>query len=72
MTVQFLGISSFPGAIHIRSGTRIERCVVFEYTSIGDAQHRREVIVLPQYWVGLNRVAHYLGEDDSPYCWGDD
>lgn len=69
--VSIIGPAWIGHGSHIRSGTRIERCIVFEYTRIGDTQHLREMIVSPQYCVGRDGVAHYLGEDDSPYRWGD-
>lgn len=69
--VSIIGPAWIGHGSHIRSGARIEGCIVFEYTRIGDGQHLREMIVSPQYSVGRDGVAHYLGEDDSLYRWGD-
>jgi mannose-1-phosphate guanylyltransferase len=69
--VSIIGPAWIGNGCHIRSGSRIERCIIFEYTRIGDAQTMREMIVSPQYCVSRSGVAHYLGEDVSPYRWGD-
>lgn len=69
--VSIIGPAWIGHGSHIRSGTRIERCIVFEYTRIGDAQTMKEMIISPQYCVGRDGIAHYLGEDASPYRWGD-
>ena len=69
--VSIIGPTWIGHGSHIRAGTRIERCILQEYTRVGEGQRFTELIVSPQYCVDRNGVAHYLGEDDCPYRWGD-
>ena len=56
---------------HIRSHTRLERCILSEYVRIGAGQHLCELIISSQYCVDREGNAHYLGEDKYPVRWGD-
>jgi mannose-1-phosphate guanylyltransferase len=55
----------------VRSGARVERCILSSYTRISDGQRFSEMIVSPQYCVERDGSAHYLGEDNVPFRWGD-
>ncbi|NTV09270.1 MAG: NDP-sugar synthase [Zoogloea sp.] len=56
---------------HIRSRARLERCILSEYVRIGPEQQLSEMIVSSQYCVDREGNAHYLGEDNCPFRWGD-
>ncbi|MCB1889261.1 MAG: NDP-sugar synthase [Rhodocyclaceae bacterium] len=55
----------------VRTGAKIERCILQEYTRIGESQRMTEMIVSPRFCVQRDGTAHYLGEDDCPFRWGD-
>ncbi|WP_298624432.1 NDP-sugar synthase [uncultured Zoogloea sp.] len=56
---------------HLRSGSRVERSILFEYTRIAEGMTFREKILSPQYCVDRNGEAVYVGDDTCPLRWGD-
>ena len=69
--VSILGPTWIGHGSHVRAGSRVERCIVQEYSRIGEGQRFTDMIVSPQYCVERDGRAHYLGEDDCPFRWGD-
>ncbi len=69
--VSIVGPSWIGHGSHVRSGAKVERCILQEYTRIGESQRFTEMIVSPQFCVTRDGTAHYLGEDHCPYRWGD-
>ena len=56
---------------HLRQGAKIVRCVLFEYTRIGEAMEFSEMIVSPRYRVDRNGKTTYAGDDRCILRWGD-
>jgi mannose-1-phosphate guanylyltransferase len=56
---------------HIRSRTRLERCILSEYVRVGAGQQLSEMIMSSQYCVDREGNTHYLGEDKFAVRWGD-
>lgn len=69
--VSLIGPAWIGHGSHIRAGARVERCILFEYTRVGEEQRFVEMIVSANYCVERDGRAHYLGEDNCPYRWGD-
>jgi mannose-1-phosphate guanylyltransferase len=55
----------------IRSGARVTRSVLFEYTRIAPDMNFYEMIVSRQYCVNRQGETLYIGDDRSHYRWGD-
>lgn len=56
---------------HIRRGSSIKRCVLFEYTRIAEDMRFSEKIVSPDYCVDRTGEAVYAGDVSSALRWGD-
>jgi mannose-1-phosphate guanylyltransferase len=56
---------------HIRSGAKVTRSVLFEYTRIGADMHFKEMIVSPHYCVDRDGDTVYRGDDSSALRWSD-
>jgi mannose-1-phosphate guanylyltransferase len=56
---------------HLRRGSSIERCVLFEYTRIAEDMNFSEKIVSPDYCVSRSGEAVYSGDDSTTLRWGD-
>jgi mannose-1-phosphate guanylyltransferase len=56
---------------HLRTGSAVERSVLFEYTRIGAGQNVSERIMSPQYCVDRYGDTLYVGDEDAPIIWGD-
>ncbi|HSD39950.1 MAG TPA: NDP-sugar synthase [Rhodocyclaceae bacterium] len=55
---------------HIRHGATLTRCVLFEYTSIGEGMTFHEMVVSPRYCLDRNGQTQYVGDDRCPLRWG--
>lgn len=55
----------------IRSGARVTRSVLFEYTRIAAEMHFNEMIVSPDYCVDRHGETLYRGDDATHLRWGD-
>jgi mannose-1-phosphate guanylyltransferase len=55
----------------IRSGARVTRSVLFEYTRIAADMHFNEMIVSRHYCVDRNGETLYRGDDSTQLRWGD-
>jgi mannose-1-phosphate guanylyltransferase len=56
---------------HLRRGSRVDSCVLFEYTRIGEGMKFKEMIVSPQYCVDRGGHTTFVGDDRCPLRWGD-
>lgn len=56
---------------HLRSGSSVKRCVLFEYTRIAEDMNFSEKIVSPDYCVSRTGEAVYSGDDSTTLRWGD-
>ncbi len=56
---------------HIKQGAHVEKCIIFDYTRLGDHQHFTNKIMSPQYCVDKSGETIYVGEETSPLRWGD-
>jgi mannose-1-phosphate guanylyltransferase len=56
---------------HIRSGARVVRSILFEYTRIPADKHFNEMIVSPDYCVDRTGETLYRGDDTCQLRWGD-
>lgn len=56
---------------HLRSRSRIERSVLFDYTRVGEEQTVKEKILSFQYCVDRSGHATYVGDDSIELRWGD-
>lgn len=56
---------------HLKRGSSVERCVLFEYTRIAEGMQFREKVVSPQYCVDRTGNAIYAGDDSCELRWGD-
>ena len=56
---------------HIRSGAKVERSILFEYTRIAADMLFTEMIVSPDYCVNRHGDTRYRGDDTTPLRWGD-
>lgn len=56
---------------HIRSGAKIERSVLFEYTRVPFGMRFSEVVLSPEYCVSRTGETLYRGDDTSPLRWSD-
>jgi mannose-1-phosphate guanylyltransferase len=56
---------------HLRSGSKVKRCVLFEYTRIAEDMQFSEKIVSPDYCVSRSGEAIYSGDDSTTLRWGD-
>lgn len=56
---------------HLRSGSSVKRCVLFEYTRIAEDMNFSEKIVSPDYCVSRSGEAVYSGDDSTTLRWGD-
>ncbi|HEX5126133.1 MAG TPA: NDP-sugar synthase [Rhodocyclaceae bacterium] len=56
---------------HLRRGSRVERCVLFEYTRVGEGMKFKELVVSPDYCVDRSGHTIYAGDDRSPLRWAD-
>jgi mannose-1-phosphate guanylyltransferase len=56
---------------HIRTGARVVRSILFEYTRIAADMRFTEMIVSPEYCVDRHGDTLYRGDDTSPLRWGD-
>lgn len=56
---------------HLRTGARVTRSILFEYTRVGAGAHFHEMVVSPHYCV--DRLGHtvYRGDDSSALRWSD-
>ena len=55
----------------VRSGAKVTRSVLFEYTRIAADMHFNEMIVSPQYCVDRYGETLYRGDDSAQLRWGD-
>jgi mannose-1-phosphate guanylyltransferase len=55
----------------IRSGAKVTRSILFEYTRIAADMHFNEMIVSPQYCVDRHGDTLYRGDDSAQLRWGD-
>jgi len=55
----------------IRSGARVTRSVLFDYTRIAADMHFSEMIVSRHYCVDRHGDTLYRGDDSTPLRWGD-
>ena len=55
----------------LRSGSRITRSILFEYTRIASSMHFEEMIVSRHYCVDRHGETLYRGDDASQLRWGD-
>ena len=55
----------------IRSGARVTRSILFEYTRIAADMHFSEMIVSPEYCVNRDGETLYRGDDTAQLRWGD-
>lgn len=55
----------------VRSGARITRSVLFEYTRIAADMHFKEMIVSRHYCVNRKGETSYQGDEATPLRWGD-
>jgi mannose-1-phosphate guanylyltransferase len=56
---------------HLRRGSRVKRCVLFEYTRIGEDMQFEEMVVSPHYCVDRAGNAMYARDDSCALRWGD-
>jgi mannose-1-phosphate guanylyltransferase len=56
---------------HIRAGATVTRCVLFEYTRIGQDMEFSEMIVSPDYCVDNRGGTVYRGDDNCKLRWSD-
>ena len=56
---------------HIRSGASVTRCVLFDYTRIGQDMAFAEMIVSPDYCVDNRGGTVYRGDDNCKLRWSD-
>lgn len=56
---------------HLRRGSSVRRCVLFEYTRIAEGMQFEEKVVSPDYCVDRSGDAIYAGDDSSTLRWGD-
>ena len=56
---------------HIRAGATVTRCVLFEYTRIGQDMEFSEMIVSPGYCVDNRGGTVYRGDDNCKLRWSD-
>ena len=56
---------------HVRAGASVTRCVLFEYTRIGEGMAFSEMIVSPDYCVDNRGGTVYRGDDNSKLRWSD-
>jgi len=56
---------------HLRRGSCVDRCVLFEYTRIGEDMQFKEMVVSPHYCVDRTGNAIYAGDDRCTLRWGD-
>jgi mannose-1-phosphate guanylyltransferase len=55
----------------VRSGAKVERSILFEYTRIGADMCFSEMIVSPTYCVNREGETLYLGDESAQLRWGD-
>ena len=55
----------------IRSGAKVTRSILFEYTRIAADMHFSEMIVSPEYCVNREGETLYRGDDTAQLRWGD-
>ena len=56
---------------HIRTGAKVVRSVLFEYTRIASDMRLNEMIVSPDYCVNRHGETFYRGDDTAHLRWGD-
>jgi mannose-1-phosphate guanylyltransferase len=56
---------------HIRTGARVVRSILFEYTRIAADMRFSEMIVSPEYCVDRHGDTLYRGDDTAQLRWGD-
>jgi mannose-1-phosphate guanylyltransferase len=69
--VRIIGPAWIGHGSHLRQGSCVDRCVLFEYTRIGEDMNFKEMIVSPQYCVDRFGNATYVGDDGCTLRWGD-
>lgn len=69
--VEIIGPTWIGHGSHVRSGSSIKRCVLFEYTRIAEDMQFSEKIVSPDYCVSRSGEAIYAGDDSTTLRWGD-
>ena len=55
----------------VRSGAKVTRSILFEYTRIAADMHFNEMIVSPEYCVNREGETLYRGDDTAQLRWGD-
>ncbi|MDT8991121.1 NDP-sugar synthase [Curvibacter sp. APW13] len=56
---------------HLRSGARLDRCVLMEYTRIGTDVAMADMVVSPRYCVDRQGHTTYRGDDSTHLRWSD-
>lgn len=56
---------------HIRTGAKVVRSILFEYTRIAADMRFKDMIVAPEYCVDRHGDTLYIGDDTSQLRWGD-
>lgn len=69
--VEITGPTWIGHGCHLRRGSSIKKCVLFEYTRIAEGMHFSEMIVSPDYCVDRAGNAIYSGDDSTMLRWGD-
>ena len=66
-----IGPSWIARGCHVRSGVRVDQCILFDYTRLASDQHFKNKILSPQYCVDKSGETIYVGDENSSLRWGD-
>jgi mannose-1-phosphate guanylyltransferase len=66
-----IGPSWIARGCHVRSGARVDQCILFDYTRLATDQHFKNKIMSPQYCVDKSGETIYVGDENSSLRWGD-
>jgi mannose-1-phosphate guanylyltransferase len=69
--VSIIGPTWIGNGSHVRSGAKITRSILFEYTRIAEGMQFSEMIVSPQYCVDRAGSTTYVGDERTLLRWGD-
>ena len=69
--VKIVGPAWIGHGSHLRKGSSVDRCVLFEYTRIGEGMAFKEMVVSPDYCVDRSGNVAYVGDDQCTLRWGD-
>lgn len=69
--VTIIGPTWIGHGCHLRTGCRVERSILYQYTRLGQDQSFIDKVMSPHYCVDSHGEARYAGDDSCSLRWGD-